>query len=406
MFSRNVTFSVSKLNQYIKNLLSGDSLLSSVWVYGEISNFKLHISGHMYFTLKDKDSIIKCVMFKGNSKKLKFSPEHGMQVLALGYVSLYEQTGQYQLYVEDLIIHGAGELNLKYEQLKNKLTKEGLFDIEQKRDLPRMPKKVGVVTSLTGAVIKDIISIIHRRSPMTEILIAPAMVQGVEAPTSIITALDNLYDKDVDVIIVGRGGGSLEELWCFNNEQVVRKVSESPVPIISAVGHETDFSLTDFAADLRAATPSMAAELVVPTVKELKDKVDFYHTRLNQVLFENLEYKKQELSGITNELQLLNPLNKILVAKEKIDNMHLRINTIMENKYKSQKQILDLLIEKLDSLSPLKTLARGYCICLDDKANVVKSIHKVNLKKQVKLLLNDGQLICNVVEKKDDIYDS
>lgn len=402
MLLKNTTISVTKLNKYIKNLLSGDSLLSSIWVSGEISNFKLHVSGHMYFTLKDKDSIINCVMFKSNGQKLLFSPEHGMKVLALGYVSLYEKTGQYQLYVQDLIMQGEGELNYQYEQLKNKLTLEGLFDPQLKRELPSLPIKVGVVTSLTGAVIKDIISIIHRRNPMTEILISPAAVQGVDAPISLCKALDDIYKTDVDVIIIGRGGGSLEELWSFNNEEVVRKISKSPIPIISAVGHETDFSLSDFAADLRAATPSMAAELVVPTVKELKEKIDFFQIKLNQLLIDSLETKKQNLKKLEKELHLLNPLNKILIEKEKITNIALRMNTIIENKYKIQKQKLALLAEKLDSLSPLKTLSRGYCLCLDEEKNIVKSIYDVSLKQKLKLILKDGKLTCNVIEKEVD----
>jgi len=271
---------IKEVNRYIKDLLSGDSLLSNLWVKGEISNFKQHSSGHVYFTLKDNSGSLKCVMFRSRAHYLKFKPVHGMQVLVSGYISVFERDGQYQLYAEEMLPAGAGALHLAYEQLKERLTQEGLFAQSRKRRLPFLPLSLGIVTSLTGAALRDILSIVKRRSPQTNVLIVPAVVQGEEGPRSICQALDKIYKKQIDVIIVGRGGGSLEELWCFNNEQVVRKISESPVPIVSAVGHETDFTLSDFAADCRAATPSMAAELVVPRREELKIQTNQFKHRL------------------------------------------------------------------------------------------------------------------------------
>ena len=250
---------VSEINSYINRIIGQDTRLSAVLVRGEISNFTRHSSGHLYFSLKDKTGSIKCVMFRGNAQRLQFQPGHGMEVLIGGYVAVYERDGIYQLYVEQMMPAGAGALHMAYEQLKEKLSKEGLFDTERKRPLPFMPMKIGIVTSPTGAAIRDMVSIIQRRNPSVDIYVVPAIVQGSEGAASICQGLDFLYTQDMDVIITGRGGGSLEELWCFNEEAVVRKIAESPVPIISAVGHETDVTLSDFAADVRAATPSMAA---------------------------------------------------------------------------------------------------------------------------------------------------
>ena len=271
MVNSKTFLTVKEVNYYIKNLLDGDSLLANIWVKGEISNFKAHSSGHFYFTLKDSSGTLKCVMFKSHAQKIKFMPNHGMQVFSQGYISVYERDGQYQFYVQEMFPFGAGALNIAYEQLKEKLSKEGLFASERKRRLPTFPQTIGIVTSKTGAALRDMITVIKRRSPHVKIILSPAQVQGEEGANSICLALDNLYKHPLDVIIIGRGGGSLEELWCFNEEAVVRKIASSPVPIVSAVGHETDFTLSDFAADVRAATPSMAAELVTP-LKRLKLK--------------------------------------------------------------------------------------------------------------------------------------
>lgn len=400
-FEKNI-LSVRQLNNYIKNLLQGDSLLSSLWVQGEISNFKLHSSGHMYFTLKDNDSSLKCVMFKGNNRRLDFSPEHGMHVIALGYVSVYDKTGQYQFYVDSLLPHGKGVMNLKYEKLKKDLSDEGLFDIDRKRELPFFPDTVGIVTSLTGAALRDIITIIKRRSPRTKILVSPAIVQGEQAKNSIYKALDKLYNENVSVIVIGRGGGSLEELWCFNEEMVVRKISESPVPIVSAVGHETDFTLSDFASDKRAATPSMAAELVVPDIIDLKKQIISYQKRLNLLISDSLLKEKQRSSALRQTLLKNNPDKQISIYEEKLKNFYLRFTSNIKKKYMAERHEFLQLANKLDSLSPLKTLSRGYSVCFDKNEKVLTSVDQIDIGEPIKVMLNKGYLLGKVSEKKVD----
>ena len=298
---------VSEINSYIKRILQQDTMLSGVLVRGEISNFTRHSSGHLYFSLKDKTGTIKCVMFRSNAQRLQFQPAHGMQVLIGGYVAVYERDGVYQLYVEQMMPAGAGALHMAYEQLKEKLTKEGLFDAAGKRPLPFLPQKIGIVTSPTGAAIRDMVSIIRRRNPAVDIYVVPAIVQGSEGAVSICQALDVLYRQDMDVIIAGRGGGSLEELWCFNEEAVVRKIAESPVPIISAVGHETDVTLSDFAADVRAATPSMAAELAVPVQSQLVEQLQLQERVLMQRYMACLQQKRLRLEHLMQHRILQKP---------------------------------------------------------------------------------------------------
>ena len=299
--------SVSEINLYIKKLLQQDGRMSSVLVRGEISNFTRHSSGHLYFSLKDTTGAIKCVMFRSNAQRLQFQPGHGMEVLVSGYVSVYERDGVYQLYVEQMMAAGAGTLHLAYEKLKKKLEGEGLFDKMNKRSLPFLPRKVGIVTSPTGAAIRDLLSIIHRRNAGISVYVVPAIVQGQEGIASICQSLDVLYQHDMDVIIVGRGGGSLEELWCFNEEAVVRKIAASPVPIISAVGHETDVTLADFAADVRAATPSMAAEVAVPEKKQLEEVLSLRQRTLEQRFSSLLLHKKQYLEHLASHRLLQKP---------------------------------------------------------------------------------------------------
>ncbi|MBQ2120515.1 MAG: exodeoxyribonuclease VII large subunit, partial [Peptococcaceae bacterium] len=291
--------SVSDINSYIKQLLQQDGRMSSIVVRGEISNFTRHSSGHLYFSLKDKTGSIKCVMFRSSAQRLQFSPGHGMEVLAAGYVSVYERDGVYQLYVEQMMEAGAGALHMAYEKRKAALAAEGLFDADRKRPLPFLPQKIGIVTSPTGAAIRDLLSIIRRRNPAVSVYVVPAIVQGSEGAASICKSLDILYQKDMDVIITGRGGGSLEELWCFNEEAVVRKIAESPVPIISAVGHETDVTLADFAADVRAATPSMAAELAVPVKMQLQQELELRRRTLLQRYESCLNQKKMRLEHLS-----------------------------------------------------------------------------------------------------------
>ena len=402
MLNKKTFLTIREVNLYIKNLLDGDSLLSHLWIKGEISNFKAHSSGHYYFTLKDASGILKCVMFKSRSQKLKFKPEHGLQVLAAGYISLYERDGQYQLYVEDMIPFGAGALNIAYEQLKERLNKEGLFAQDKKRKIPYLPNSVGIVTSLTSAALKDMISIIKRRSPQTKIIIAPAQVQGEEGVKSICFALDRLYRQPVDVIIIGRGGGSLEELWCFNEENVVRKVSSSPVPIISAVGHETDYTLSDFAADLRAATPSMAAELVVPLRDELRRKTSQYQERVINAVMKIFGQERQRVSYLANRHVLREPLRLLSLFQQEVDNLNHKLINQYRQKLKDEKANICLAANKLDALSPLKTINRGYSISYRLSGEIIKTIEQVQINEEVKVSVSNGQLSCIVKGKRGE----
>jgi len=405
MFNKKTFLTIKEVNQYIKNLLDGDSLLSNLWVKGEISNFTAHSSGHFYFTLKDTSGTLKCVMFKSRSQNLKFKPVHGMQVFATGYISVYERDGQYQLYVEDMLPFGSGDLNIAYEQLKERLTKEGLFADNKKRRLPAFPQSIGIVTSITGAALRDMVSIIQRRSPQVKIIISPALVQGKEGVNSISAALDKIYQEKVDVIIVGRGGGSLEELWCFNEEAVVRKISLSPVPIVSAVGHETDYTLSDFAADVRAATPSMAAELVAPREEELRLKFLQSQNRIQNALNKILSQERQRVSFLANRQVLRNPQRALTKFHQEIDNLNYYLMNNYKQKIKDERVAVGLLANKLDALSPLKTINRGYSLSYTGSGEIVKKIEQVEIGEKICVSVSNGQLSCLVQSKKESKYE-
>lgn len=402
MYNKSKIFSVKELNQYIKNLLDGDSLLSNIWVKGEISNFKLHSSGHMYFTLKDQQGLIKSVMFRSHGQRLKFRPSHGMQVLALGYISVYERDGLYQFYVQEMFPEGIGSLNLAYEQLKTKLTQAGVFS-KNKRPIPFLSKKIGIVTSPTGAALRDILSILKRRNQQAEVLIVPALVQGKEGIPSIIKSLDMLYKKDVDVIIVGRGGGSLEELWCFNEEEVVTKVSQSPVPIISAVGHETDVTLTDFAADYRAATPSMAAELVSPVKEDLIIQIKQLEARLYYLIKQFINNEHQRVEYLAQSSILKDPYRLLTDKHLEIDKSLTKLSNLGKVVLDKEKHKTALLAGILDTLSPLKTLNRGYSITFRDDNRVIRNIEEVTLGEKINILLANGRLSCLVDGKEEGL---
>ncbi|MGI6225433.1 MAG: exodeoxyribonuclease VII large subunit [Peptococcales bacterium] len=404
MLNTKTFLTIKEVNQYIKNLLDGDSLLSSLWVKGEISNFKAHSSGHFYFTLKDTSGSLKCVMFKSRSQKLKFKPEHGMQVFALGYISVYERDGQYQLYVEDMLPFGAGALNIAYEQLKERLTKEGLF-AQQKRSLPIFPGTIGIVTSPTSAALRDIISVIKRRAPQIKILISPAQVQGEEGINSICLALDKIYQENVDVIIVGRGGGSLEELWCFNEEAVVRKISTSPVPIVSAVGHETDFTLSDYAADLRAATPSMAAELVSPSKEEIEEKFLQYEKRIRNSFNRIINQERQRINYLAHRQVLREPLRILNKFRQEVDTLNFNLVNNFQRQYGDKRVEINLLANKLDALSPLKTISRGYSLTHLSTGEIVRSINQVEVGENLRVAVADGEFICLVQGKKESSHE-
>lgn len=388
--------SVAALNLYVKSLLEGDEKLSYIAVKGEISNFKTHFaSGHWYFTLKDSASAVKCVMFRGANSKVHFEVKDGTEVLVFGRVSLYEKDGSFQLYADDMKLSGSGDISLRFNLLKEKLEKEGLFDQSEKRKLPRFPKKIAVVTSIGGAAVKDILNILNRRYPLCEVLLCPVSVQGENAAREITDMLNKVYEQDgIDVIIIGRGGGSAEDLDAFNNEALARKVYESPVPIISAVGHETDFTICDFTADLRAPTPSAAAELAVPDIFEIKEKIKKTDIMLYKALRSSYEISNSRF--LLCDKSFKDFAKKAFSDKmQRLDNAcESLLNKISDKLTKSQSD-LSLSIAKLDSLSPLKTLSRGFSIALKGEKKVT-SVNDITQNDEIKVLFSDGEANCTV----------
>lgn len=370
-----VVLTVSQLNRYIKSLLDGDSMMNSVFLSGEISNFTNHYkSGHMYFSLKDSQCVVRAVMFSTQARRLRFLPQDGMKVIVRGRVTVYEQTGQYQVYVEDMQPDGLGALNLAFEQLKTRLAKEGLFDASRKKALPVYPKAIGVVTSATGAAVQDIMQILGRRFPMAEVVLCPVLVQGAGAAEQIVAAVERFNRlKCADVLIVGRGGGSIEDLWAFNEEIVARAVANSKIPIISAVGHETDFTICDFVADLRAPTPSAAAELAVPDVRELMAYVSGSAWRMKKSL--GLEMHRMQ-----------------------IDRMVDRMNGKMKQSVNTARMQLAEQTAALHAFSPLRVLGRGYTVALNEKGESIRTVEQVEPGEPLRLILQDGRLSCTVNE--------
>ncbi|KPU44911.1 exodeoxyribonuclease 7 large subunit [Oxobacter pfennigii] len=390
--------SVSQITEYIKKVMAVDPILNNVSIRGEISNFKHHYSGHMYFTLKDENAKIKCVMFKSAGYNLKFLPEDGMNVIASGNISLYEKDGQYQLYINRLEPDGKGALFVAYEQLKKRLEAEGLFDKKRKKALPKYPSKVGVITSSTGAAVRDIINVMTRRFPGIHILVVPVLVQGEEAPRDITNAVDYLNTReDIDVIIVGRGGGSIEELWAFNDEFVARAITRSKIPVISAVGHETDFTISDFVSDLRAPTPSAAAEVSVPDKRELKYRLDTYINNIKSLILKNLNEDRALIDRYKSILNTLSPAIFLNQKRQYIDTLNFKLDTAMKRNLDMAKDQFRNFCTNLESLNPLSTLSRGYSICLNpDSKEVIDSIEKVSLKDNVEILVKNGSIECEV----------
>lgn len=385
---------VSQINNYIKRVLDANTILNDIWIKGEISNFKLHYSGHMYITLKDEGGVLKAVMFKSAASGLNFKPEDGMKVMARGRVAVYEAGGAYQLYIYEMIPDGVGELYIAYEQLKKRLEAEGIFAPERKKPIPQYPEKVGVVTAATGAAVRDIINVITRRYPYAEIILYPSLVQGAGAAENICRAIEYFNEtKMVDVIIAGRGGGSIEDLWAFNEEAVARAIYASDIPIISAVGHETDFTIADFAADLRAPTPSAAAEIAVPSQLELISRIMVDKNRIANAMIKRLKEEKKHLEG----LKVKNPKERIQDEYIRIDNLEKQAEKNFKIKLLHEKERLGTLASKLDALSPLKVMARGYAIALDDDGNVIKSAADMDSDMEFDLKLHDGEKRCKVL---------
>jgi len=386
--------SVTQLTRYIKRLFSFDNILSDVCVIGEISNFKLHSSGHMYFTLKDEYSVIKCVMFKSQNQMLKFKPKDGLMVIVRGYVSIYEAGGSYQLYPEYMEPAGLGNLYLAYEQLKQKLEKEGLFSPESKKKIPYLPRSIAVVTSPTGAVIRDIMNVLFRRFPNAVLKLYPVQVQGEDAARQIANALDFINRHNAaEVIIIARGGGSLEELWPFNEEIVARSIYRSNIPVISAVGHETDFSIADFVADLRAPTPSAAAELVVPEKEVLVKAIMDLQIRLKKALTNRIRCERLKLEQLMKSPSMRHPLDKVNQKKMDLEILRRNMAEAMKRKVEKEKMTLSVLCGKLDVLSPLTVLSRGYSIAMK-QGNIIKSVKQVHNGDELDIILSDGKLRC------------
>jgi len=385
---------VTQLTRYIKRLFAYDSILSDVCVIGEISNFKLHSSGHMYFTLKDESSVIRCVMFRSQNQYLKFKPKDGLKVIVRGYVSIYEAGGSYHLYPEYMEPAGLGNLYLAFEQLKHKLEKEGLFKSEAKKKIPYLPGSIAVVTSPTGAVIRDIINVLFRRFPNAVLKLFPVQVQGDDAARQISCALDFINrHKAADVIILARGGGSLEELWPFNEEIVARSIYRSEIPVISAVGHETDFSISDFVADLRAPTPSAAAELVIPEKEVLVKYILDLRLRLKKAITNRIRCERLKLEQLMKSPAMRHPLDRINQRKMDLEIIRKNIAEAMKRRIEKEKGTLSVLCGKLDVLSPLTVLARGYSITMKD-GNIIKSVRQVHNGDKLDIILSDGKIRC------------
>lgn len=414
--------SVSQLTRYIKFKIDNDPNLGQVFLKGEISNFKAHTRGHYYFTLKDEGSRINAVMFASQVTKCKFMPEDGMKVLVTGRISVYESTGGYQIYVDEMLEDGVGNLYIQFEQLKKKLAAEGLFDKEHKRPIPKIPSRVGIVTASTGAAIRDILSTIKRRWPYTETILFPSLVQGAQAAPDIVKQIKKAQDYDLDVLIVGRGGGSIEDMWCFNDEQVARAIYNSTVPVISAVGHEIDFTIADFVADLRAPTPTGAAEMAVPSKQDVIQYLQQLVLRLNKGISYEISVRREKIETLKNSRVLLNPVSLYEMKEQRFSAIYEKLQLVMRSVVYNERIRLDNLLQstsygiektllfqkhrfernlnKLEILNPLLTIGRGYGI-VKKEDKVVSSVKLVKEKDQIQLELKDGIIDAEVLKIKD-----
>ena len=388
---------VSELNARIKGLIESDPVLGSVCVRGELSNYKVYPSGHHYFTLKDAESSLRCVMFRFAASKLRFRPESGMGVTVWGRVSVYPRDGAYQLYCEDIMPEGAGDLQVAFEQLREKLQREGLFDPAHKKPIPRYPERIAVITSSAGAAVHDIIRVLRKRWPVAKVILLPVRVQGVEAPPEIVGAIRyaNRY-KVADVIITGRGGGSIEDLWAFNDERVARAIYESELPVISAVGHEPDVTIADYVADLRAATPSNAAELAAPDMSELREAIMSARARLDQAVDRGIRERRKRLEELGSRRVMRSPTGFIDQRRLELDSIRLRLDSAASARLNREKQRFSSLAAKLDALSPLKVLGRGYAIALDAGGRAVKDAGQLTAGDRLSLRLSKGEADCLV----------
>ncbi|MBD9010238.1 MAG: exodeoxyribonuclease VII large subunit [Clostridiales bacterium] len=398
MVNERKALSVTQINLYIKEVISRDDILSDVLVKGELSNFKAHSSGHMYMSLKDESGVMRAVMFRSAAARLNFRPQNGMKVIAHGRVAVYERDGQYQLYIDDMQQEGQGDLYAAFEQLKKKLAAEGLFDPKHKKPLPKYPKKVGVVTAPTGAAIRDIINVLSRRFSYSDVVLYPVLVQGENSAASIVSAIEYFNaTKLADVLIVGRGGGSIEDLWSFNEEVVARAIYDSRIPIVSAVGHEIDFTISDFVADLRAPTPSAAAELVVPSQIELNEKFNNVYRMLYRQAMQVIERGRMRVERCSDRPVFKNPVSKINDERQYLDSLSHMFETACKAALRTKRQELAEAAAKLNGLSPLGTLGRGYSLTKDDSGRVVRSVSQVNSGDMINVTVADGDFSARVV---------
>lgn len=395
--------SVTQINEYIRSKMERDPFLLGVAVRGEISNYKMYPSGHHYFTIKDDGAALKCVIFRGNATRLKFRPENGMQVIAMGKISVYPRDGAYQLYCTTLVLDGVGDLYAAFEQLKAKLAEKGLFDPAHKISLPMYPGTIGIITSSAGAAIHDMLRILRKRYPLTQVRLLPVRVQGAEAPAEIAGAIRYAnYYKLADLLIVGRGGGSIEDLWAFNDELVAQAIYDSEIPVISAVGHEPDVTISDFVADMRAATPSNAAELAVPDQDALKQMLDSILSAMTTLTQRRLKASRQHLTALSSSSVLSSPMKYVEVKRKALEITASRMINISQHSVHTKKQHFISLTAKLDAMSPLKVLTRGYSMAQSSTGAIIRSVNQVSVGEQITVTLCDGHLNANITETEEN----
>jgi len=401
MAGEQMIFSVSEANNFIKALLDAVPQLQTIFVRGEISNYKCYPSGHHYFTLKDEGSALRCVMFRGMAAKLRFRPENGMKVIAFGRIGVFPRDGAYQLYCSELSVEGVGDLHVAFEQLKEKLFKEGLFAPEHKKPLPKYPRRIAIITSSAGAAVHDMLRILKARWPMSEVVLLPVRVQGAEAPAEIAGALRYANKwKVADLIITGRGGGSIEDLWAFNDERVARAIYASDLPVISAVGHEPDVTISDFVADARASTPSNAAEIAVPDRQELRRRLDALGTRMEQGEQKRVKALQERYAALARSRVLRDPMAFIDDKRLLLDYTQRKLSALAQAQTAQRAQRFASLAASLDALSPLKVLGRGYAVARDENGNILRAAEEVSAGEKIEVLLGQGSLMCTVDEQR------
>ena len=395
--------SITQINEYIRSMMDSDSLLTGLAVRGEISNYKMYPSGHHYFTLKDEGGALKCVMFRGNALRLRFRPENGMKVIAMGKITVFPRDGAYQLYCSGLVLDGIGDLYAAFEQLKGKLAAQGLFDPAHKKPIPQYPRVIGIVTSSAGAAVHDMLRILRKRYPLVKVRLLPVRVQGAEAPGEIAAAIRyaNHY-KLADLLIVGRGGGSIEDLWAFNDEQVAYAIYQSQIPVISAVGHEPDVTISDFVADLRAATPSNAAELAVPDQDALRQQLDSISTAMGNTLSRQLKNARRQLNILAQSPSLVSPDQYLLQRKKTLELLKGRIFTAQSRLIHNLKQRFVAATSKLDAMSPLKVLTRGYAMVQTEESAVIRSVKQAKTGDTLFVSVSDGVITTKVTDIKEN----